>query len=296
MTCTRSKAFNVLFTSDVNKKRKVYHDGTLNLKQHALSDLNITASLFAVDKSLLRKSTEKAKLFNDVSVGDEISIWQFSVQIESILEEDNDDDANENSSNVSNIKKDQFLKTDSLKPVSSRSFRHPNSTANDSKQTAAGTSQTVVKTDVTFERSIVNMGKFKVPTSTNERQADSHVTANCSSLVLELDSSLSNRMRQHQIDGAMFLLNRLTEDSAESRSISNVKGAILADEVFSCCEVNICKCLLFALKYIDGTRQNAYLNKRYLGLRQKPNMQITHRLSFVSLQELAERVFKVFRN
>jgi hypothetical protein len=68
MTSTRSKAFNVLFTSDVNKKRKVYHDGTLNFKQHAPVDPNITATLFAVDKAVLRKTTEKAKLFNDVSV------------------------------------------------------------------------------------------------------------------------------------------------------------------------------------------------------------------------------------
>ena len=233
MTSTRSKAFNVLFTSDVNKKRKVYHDGTLNFKQHAPVDPNITATLFALDKVVLRRTTEKAKLFNDVSVGDEISIGQYSVQIESILEGDHEDDSNENSSNVSNvIKKDQFIKSDSSKPASYRSFRHPNLAAHDSKKPATGTSQTFVKTDVTLG-GIINMGKFKVPTSTNEHQADAHITANSSSLAVELDSSLSNRMRQHQIDGAMFMLNKLTEDNAESRSTSNVKGAILADEVFS---------------------------------------------------------------
>eukprot|EP01035_Chromulina_nebulosa_P024952 gene24952-32512_t len=231
MTSTRSKAFNVLFTSDVNKKRKVYHDGTLNFKQHAPVDPNITATLFALDKVVLRRTTEKAKLFNDVSVGDEISIGQYSVQIESILEGDHEDDSNENSSNVSNvIKKDQFIKSDSSKPASYRSFRHPNLAAHDSKKPATGTSQTFVKTDVTLG-GIINMGKFKVPTSTNEHQADAHITANSSSLAVELDSSLSNRMRQHQIDGAMFMLNKLTEDNAESRSTSNVKGAILADEM-----------------------------------------------------------------
>lgn len=231
MSSTRSKAFNVLYTSDVNKKRKVYHDGTLNLKHNAQLDQNVSASLFAEDKALLRRSTEKAKLFNDVSVGDEIVIGNFSVQIESILEENvNEEDSHANSSDISCIKNDQNIKSSSLKVGLSQSFRQPSTINHESKKLATGIRMVANKAEDTSEKTNISIAKFKAPSRANEQQ-DFRVSTSCSSLVVELDASLTAKMRQHQIDGANFLLNRLTEDRSESGSESLVQGAILADEV-----------------------------------------------------------------
>jgi hypothetical protein len=212
--------FKVMYTADAAKKRKVYHDGVLNLRKQKIGDFCLV-TLLNEDGKELRRSNEK--YWDKYEVGAEITFGIYSFTIDSVLE--SDIDCTIVSSNPVTESKSKFA----MPPMKYRKVSKVGPDAYDNE-----TNELVRTSDIVKGPSL---GKFKVPSSTNSTSADnenpiSKTQADFSSAIT-LDPTLSKRMRSHQIEAANFILARFNADKDDNKEnfTKEYRGAILADEV-----------------------------------------------------------------
>ena len=216
MTSATTKSFRILHTVDAHKKRKIYHDGILTVKKNCGGDQIVAVSLTSIDGAILKRCNEKTKLFDEISVGDEISIGHFSVQIEEILVEQQDDTSLPN-------------------PINSSKFWENAKMSSKMSARSQSKDKETCRAPQLISSSALKMGKFKVPSNTND-SGTSKTSVGNTSLPIELDASITKRMRKHQIDGANFILSKLTNGEQKYLSTNtSIYGVILADEVLLFC-------------------------------------------------------------
>lgn len=199
--------FKILYSKDIGKKRKIFHEGILNVKQNQSNFF----TLLNCDGKELRRVNES---FKHISVGDEITISPFIVQIEELLS---------SYSSVSDSAPEINKECPQQKTVSGHKFPkriHP------------------INSEVAIQNFSINcplLNKpFKKPQILNKENAYEenlqYLKTNTEEISLEnltLDPVLLKSMKEHQITGARFIIDCF-KNTIENNEI---KGAILADEV-----------------------------------------------------------------
>lgn len=238
-----SQFYRVLYTTDSSKKRKVYHDGFLQIGS-TISDSFVLVELFSSEGSCLKKSNEKTKLVAALTGGDEISVGAYLIQVEELLT-----DACISSipkalitkfpleaNNEFNAQCNHILpKTSSNKKYIPPTIQHEDSNRSESmKRHKLDCSDITPPNDENADIIATHQANQNLNSAKERKYSALSVSATSSITAgdaVVLDPSLAKKMREHQLHGANFILSIFNRENRESEDYSEYMGAILADEV-----------------------------------------------------------------
>ena len=194
-------AYDVLYSKDRSKKRKVFQDGTLSVSSN-------TVTLTSSDGTTLIRRTLNDREIGAIAIGMEVPLSIYDVQIERL--------ANGVPAGLSDgaitVKKNVGLENFGVMKSSKR-FKPVDQTKSSSGSAPIDKAETVPGNNglVPF------CGVKKANVSTNKP--------------LEIDYGLKVKLRPHQLTACEFLFRALETQVDDSAEASETFGAILADEM-----------------------------------------------------------------